>query len=355
MHSIPVRHSRGSYEFLIGPGLSAEAGTRIRALLPGRRLAVVTDATIRAALSAKGCWPVVEGEMIEVPAGEAAKSREEWGRVTDRLVAAGIGRDGAIVAIGGGSVGDLAGFVAATYLRGIPFVQIPTTLLAMVDASVGGKVGIDTAQGKNLVGAFHPPALVLTDPRFLGSLPDATYREGLAEAVKHGVIADAAYFAEIEGKTDLLTKRDGQTLKALVHRSVEIKAGVVARDEHESGERAILNAGHTIAHALELVSGYTLRHGEAVAIGLVAECRIGERMGVTEQGTSERVAKVLGALGLPTTVDPRLATRDIIAAMSTDKKNRSDGIRMALPAAIGRMARAGDQWTLTVDPALHLI
>lgn len=350
MHSITIRHAAGSYEFLIGPGLAAEAGARISALLPGRRLAVVTDATIRATLTAKGCWPVVDGVVLEVPAGEVAKNREEWARVTDRLLAAGIGRDGAIVAIGGGSIGDLAGFVAATYLRGIPFVQIPTTLLAMVDASVGGKVGVDTAQGKNLIGAFHPPVLVLTDPRFLASLPDATYREGLAEAVKHGVIADAGYFAELEKGAEALGRRDGQTLKALVHRSVEIKAGVVSRDEHEMGERAILNAGHTIGHALELVSGYTVRHGEAVAIGLVAECRIGERMGVTETGTADRVAALLTRLGLPTTRDPRLPTRDLLAAMSTDKKNRAGGVRMALPAAIGRMARAGDEWTLAVEP-----
>lgn len=348
MHSITVRHAQGSYDYLIGPGLSGEAGARIATLLPRRPAVVITDPSIRSALISAGCWPRIEGEVIEVPAGEVAKSRAEWGRVTDTLLALGAGRDAVIVAVGGGSVGDLAGFVAATYLRGVPFVQVPTTLLAMVDAAVGGKVGVDTPAGKNLVGAFHPPALVLTDPRFLASLPDPVFREGLAEAVKHGVIADAAYFDFIASNAEGIGRREGKLLKELVHRSVEIKAGIVSRDEHEGGERAILNAGHTVAHALELVSGYGLRHGEAVAIGLVAECRIGERLGVTAAGTADRVASVLTALGLPTGREPRPATRDLVSAMRTDKKNRGGAIRMALPAAIGRMARDGDGWTVAV-------
>ena len=346
MHSLSIRHAAGSYDVLISPGLAAEVGDRVAAALAGRRIAVVTDETLAPRF---GAWGLnVPGTVVTVPAGERAKSREEWGRVTDRLLAAGIGRDGVVVAVGGGSIGDLAGFVASTYMRGIPFVQVPTTLLAMVDASVGGKVGVDTAAGKNLVGAFHPPALVLIDPKLLATLPDATYREGLAETVKHGVIADAPFFEWIEANAPALRDRTPAMMKELVHRSLAIKAGVVSRDEHETGERTALNAGHTIGHALELLSGYALRHGEAVAIGLVEECRIGERLGLTAAGTADRVAAALTALGLPISRDPRPATRDLLDAMRTDKKNRGGAIRMALPAAIGRMAREGGAWTVAV-------
>lgn len=347
---VPVSHATGSYDVHVTPGIAAEAATRIAAVLPGRRLAVVTDATIRARLTEAGLWPRLDAPVIEVPAGEAAKSREEWARVTDRLLALEFGRDSALVAIGGGSIGDLAGFVAATYLRGIPFVQVPTTLLAMVDASVGGKVGVDTVAGKNLVGAFHPPALVLADPKLLATLPDRIYREGLAEALKHGLVADAAYFDRIVVRAGVLGARDPASVAELVQRSVEIKAAVVSRDEHERGERAILNAGHTVGHALEHLSGYTLPHGEAVAIGLVSECRIAERMGLAGAGLADRVALSLTELGLPTTHEARSTKHELLTAMSSDKKNRGGRIRMALLADVGRVARDGEQWTIAVDP-----
>ena len=220
----------------------------------------------------------------------------------------------------------------------------------MVDASVGGKVGVDTPAGKNLVGAFHPPALVLADPALLATLPDRIYREGLAEALKHGLVADAAYFDRTVAQGAALGARDPAAVAELVRRSVEIKAGVVARDEHELGERAILNAGHTIGHALERLSGYSLRHGEAVAIGLVWESRIAERMGLASIGVADRIARALTELGLPTTHDPRPTTHDLLAAMKSDKKNRGGKIRMALPAAVGRMTRDGDQWTIALEP-----
>ena len=348
MPSIPVTHATGSYDVHVASGLIAEAAGRIAASLPGRRLALVTDPQIRAALTSNGHWPAIEATVIEVPPGERAKTRDEWGRVTDQLLALGLGRDSALVALGGGSIGDLTGFVAATYLRGVPFVQIPTTLLAMVDASVGGKVAIDTAAGKNLVGAFHPPALVIADPGMLATLPDRVYREGLAEAVKHGVVADREYFEWIAKNAAGLVRREPKLLTHLVQRSVEIKAGVVSRDEHETGERAILNAGHTIGHALERLSSYTLPHGEGVAIGLVAECRIAEGMKLAEPGLADRVAGLLVELGLPVAVEPRPATRDLLTAMSTDKKNRGGRIRMALPAAIGRMTATSGEWTVEV-------
>jgi 3-dehydroquinate synthase len=345
---ITVSHRTGSYQVDVSPGITAEMGTRITALLPGRRLALVTDPTIRVALTGNGLWPAIEATVIEVPAGERAKSREEWARVTDQLLALELGRDSALVALGGGSIGDLTGFVAATYLRGVPFVQVPTTLLAMVDASVGGKVGVDTGAGKNLVGAFHPPALVLADPALLATLPDRGYREGLAEAVKHGVVADTSYFDWIAANAAGLVKRDPKLVAQLVTRSVEIKAGVVSRDELETGERAILNAGHTVAHALEQLSNYTLAHGEAVAIGLVEECRISEGLGSGEKGLADSVSRLLAELGLPTQSPLPTPRPQLFAAMRTDKKNRAGKIRMALPAAIGRMARDGAGWTVEV-------
>ena len=344
-----VRHATGSYEVHVTPGIAAEAAARVASLLPGRRLVVVTDATLRAALAAAGRWPKLDAEVIEIPAGEVAKTRDEWARVTDRLLALGVGRDSCLVAIGGGSVGDLAGFVAATYLRGIPFVQIPTTLLAMVDASVGGKVGVDTPEGKNLLGAFHPPALVLADPGLLSTLPDPIYREGLAEALKHGLVADAEYFSWIMTNAEALVRKDAALVTELVRRSVEIKAGVVSRDEHESGERAILNAGHTVGHALETENLPALRHGDAVAMGLVIEARIAEDLGVAEAGLAETIEAALLLLQLPASSPGfSLDLRSLIARMHHDKKNRGGVIRMALPAAIGRMARDGDAWTIAI-------
>ena len=352
MPPISVTHATGSYDVHVAPGVAAELGTRITSVLPGHRLALVTDETIRIKLSEAGLWPELDAPVISIPAGEVAKNREVWGRVTDQLLELEFGRDSALVALGGGSVGDLTGFVAATYLRGIPFVQVPTTLLAMVDAAVGGKVGIDTTTGKNLIGAFHPPAIVLADPALLATLPERTYREGLAEALKHGVVADAKYFEWIVALATALSARDLTTVAELVRRSVEIKAGVVSRDEHELGERAILNAGHTIGHALEQLSGYTLPHGEAVAIGLVWESRIAERMGVAEPGLADQIELALTELGLPTASDQRPATSDLVAAMRSDKKNRSGRIRMSLVAKIGRAARKGEVWTVEVPEAV---
>lgn len=351
MPPIRVTHATGSYEVHISPGISAELGKRIASVLPGRRLALVTDETIRIKLSEAGLWPELDAPVITVPAGEIAKSREEWGRVTDQLLALEFGRDSALVALGGGSVGDLTGFVAATYLRGIPFVQVPTTLVAMVDASVGGKVAVDATAGKNLIGAFHPPAIVLADPALLMTLPDRTYREGSAEALKHGLVADADYFDWIIAHSAALGARDLSVIAELVRRSVEIKAGVVSRDEQEDGERAILNAGHTIGHALEQLSGYTLPHGEAVAIGLVWESRIAERMGLAKRGLADRIELALTELGLPTASDQRPTTSDLLAGMKSDKKNRAGRIRMALLADIGQIARQGAKWTVEVPEA----
>jgi 3-dehydroquinate synthase len=246
-------------------------------------------------------------------------------------------------------VGDLAGFVAATFMRGVPVIQLPTTLLAMVDASVGGKTAVDTPAGKNLVGAFHPPAAVLADLETLASLPRRQMTAGLAEVLKHGVIADAGYFrAVVEALPALLASggaADGR-LSDVVARSVAIKADVVSRDEREGGMRKILNFGHTIGHAVETLSDYTLLHGEAVAIGMVAESELAERVGLAAEGTAARVSDALAAAGLPVRIPAGMSADRIVAATHGDKKARAGSAEYALPRAIGAMAAADRGWSV---------
>jgi 3-dehydroquinate synthase len=368
MPPITIRHALGSYPVHVEPGLLLTLHELLARSIPGRRLALITDekvakcydewtsatATARA-LGARASDAGIRLKpdlKLTFPAGEASKTRETWARLSDQLLAAGFGRDSAIVALGGGVVGDMAGFVAATYLRGVPFVQVPTTLLAMLDASVGGKVGVDTPQGKNLVGAFHPPALVAADPLTLLTLPEREYRGGMSEAVKHGLIADAEYFAWIEKHARELAARDIPALEHLVRRSIEIKAAVVEADERETGRRAILNAGHTVAHAIEQVSAYAVPHGEAVAAGLVAECRIAETTTGFPKGATDRVATLLTRLGLPVRLKHPLPPARLLEAMQHDKKNLAGAIRLALPTAIGAMHQGDGRWTLATDSAL---
>lgn len=346
---VQVRHSRGSYPVTIEPGSLERLPELAAQHLPGRRLGMIADETVhtlyRAGRLGRPTWT---GETLTLAAGEHSKSREAWARLTDDLLGRGFGRDSGLIGLGGGVVGDLAGFVAATYMRGIPYVLVPTTLLAMLDASVGGKTAINTPRGKNLVGAFHPPAAVLADPLTLVTLPEREYRAGLAEAVKHGLIADAEYFAWMESSVDALLGREPETVARLVRRSVEIKADVVGEDEYESGRRAILNAGHTVGHALEQASGYRLAHGEAVALGLIVECDIAERMRLAPKGTRARVAALCGRLGLPVrTADP-LTPASMLGLMAGDKKNRRQQIHCALPSRIGAMHQ-GEGWTIPVS------
>jgi 3-dehydroquinate synthase len=342
---VVVSHALGRYPVYVEPGGLGRLEPLVREHLPGARIAMIADAGVHALLQAgrfgRGAW---EGTALTFPPGEPSKTREQWARLTDALLAQGFGRDSGIVALGGGVAGDLAGFVAATYMRGVPCVQVPTSLLAMLDASVGGKTGVDTPEGKNLIGAFHPPVAVLADPRVLATLPERDYRGGMAEAVKHGLIADAGYFAWMEREGEALLRRDEAALTRLVRRSVEIKAEVVSGDEREAGRRAILNAGHTVAHALERASDYGLAHGEAVALGLVAESALAEALGVAPAGLRERVSKLLRRLGLPVRLASPIGTDRLIQAMSTDKKNRGARVRFALPRALGAMDE-GERWT----------
>ncbi len=323
----------------------------VQELLPRRRIALIADARVgelyRSGRLGAAPWAV---EMLTFDPGEKSKSRESWAWLTDALMERGFGRDTGVIAMGGGVTGDLAGFVAATYMRGVPYLQVPTTLLAMLDASVGGKTGVDTPQGKNLVGAFHQPVGVIADPQTLTTLPDREYRAGLSEAVKHGLIADQTYFGWMETNAAALTARDLNALAWLIRRSVEIKGEVVAGDERESGRRAILNAGHTVAHALEKASDYKLPHGEAVAAGLIVECDLAERVGLAQPGLRKRVAALLAGLGVLERLPPSPGAPLLIDCMASDKKNRDGHIHFALPGRMGEMHR-GNGWTTAVPVA----
>lgn len=359
VHRIAVSTTAGPgacYEIVIGVGVWGGVPRLVANACSAYRYAVIADSTVAElfgtrllrALHAAG----LTADVFVFPAGEARKTRETWAAVTDAMLEAGVGRDAAVIALGGGVVGDLAGFVAATYMRGLPLVQLPTTLLAMIDASVGGKAGVNAAAGKNLIGAFWPPRAVVIDPMALATLPVRELRAGLAEAVKHGAIADAAYFATIGERSERLLAGEPEAVVELVVRSVEIKGEVVGRDEREAGLRRTLNFGHTIAHALEAASGYTLPHGEAVAIGMVVEARLGERHGVTEPGTAEALRRVLTSLGLPAAVPPTLRPESILAHTGADKKSRGGRAEYSLLRRIGEADDAGGRWSRAVPEPL---
>jgi 3-dehydroquinate synthase len=346
--TVTVRHALGSYRVAVGPGLLEQLPVLAAEHLPERRSAMIADAAVFALYSAGRFGAMTwTGETLCVPPGESTKSRDTWGRLTDDLLERRFGRDSGLIGLGGGVVGDLTGFVAATYMRGLPYILVPTTLLAMLDASVGGKTAVNAPQGKNLIGAFHPPAAVIADPLTLATLPEREYRNGLAEAVKHGLISDAEYFEWMEAEAAAILRRDPATVARLVYRSVEIKAEVVSADERDTGRRAVLNAGHTVAHALEQLSGYRLPHGEAVALGLIAECDIARRMGVASPELRARVAALLARFGLPVRYEKPLDLEAAIGQMGSDKKTRGALIHCALPAAIGRMHQEKG-WTVPV-------
>ncbi len=291
--------------------------------------------------------------LVTFPSGERHKTRKTWSAITDQMLDAGVGRDGAVLAVGGGVVGDMAGFVAATYLRGIPCVQVPTTLLAMIDSAVGGKTGVDTRAGKNLVGAFHQPQLVVADVGTLETLPQAEFTAGMAEAIKHGAIADPAYLSRTAEQHTQIVARDPDTIVALVTRSVEIKARVVGEDEREAGRRAVLNFGHTIGHAVEATSGYRLLHGEAVAMGMAAEAALGARLGVTEATAGHDLRSILGRFGLPVDLPGDSSADTILEVMRRDKKARDGDIRFTLLARLGEIAAPVDGgWTHAVDESV---
>ena len=356
MTIIPVTGADfAGYDVVVGRGLLAEAGVHIAPVARGRTViisdetvAAIHGPTLQASLSAAG----VRAGMVTVPPGERSKSFAELERVLDALLALGLDRKDVVVALGGGVVGDLAGLAAALYMRGIDFVQVPTTLLAQVDSSVGGKTAIDTPRGKNLVGAFHQPRLVLADIDVLATLPPVQLRSGWAEVLKHGLICDAAFFDWLAAEGAGGATGDPAALERAVIRSVEIKSAIVGEDEKEAGRRALLNLGHTFGHAVEAELGFeeaALAHGEAVALGCVLAFRYSARLGLCAAEAVERVAEVTAAAGLPTELHQAGAfTADaLIARMAGDKKAEGGRLTLVLARAIGdafveRTVDAGD-------------
>ena len=352
------------YRIVVGPWLLEQVGRIAAEVAPAHVYAVITDehvgpvAAPQVVGSLRHYAPHARVILQGVAPGEATKTRAAWQALTDWLLGERCGRDTTIIALGGGVVGDLAGFVAATFMRGIPVVQVPTSLLAMVDASVGGKVGVDTEHGKNLVGAFHQPAAVVIDPTVLQTLPPHEFRTGMAEVIKHGVIADAGYFDQgVSTARAVLDVAPGQVdwtspaLTALVRDSVRIKASIVAQDPREApgGIRQSLNFGHTIGHAIEGLMDFRLPHGHAVSIGMVLESALGEQLGVTAPGTTEAIRSRVASLGLPTDLPSDLAVADVAAACRRDKKARGGKAVFSLPARVGAMALSAHGHGVSVE------
>lgn len=341
-----------SYDVRIGPGLLADAGAQLAPMLARRRVAVVTDETV-ASLHLPAFRAALEGQGIAVsslalPPGEGTKGWPHLARAVEWLLEERIERRDMVVALGGGVIGDLAGFAAAILRRGVRFVQVPTTLLAQVDSSVGGKTGINTAQGKNLVGAFHQPSLVLCDTGLLDTLPRREFLSGYGEVVKYGLLGDPAFFDWLEGQGPQLAAGQADARAHAVRRSVEMKAEIVARDETEEGDRALLNLGHTFCHALEKATGYSdrLLHGEGVAIGCALAFDLSARLGLCSQEAPSRVRAHLAAMGMKARLSdvpgdlPRAEA--LLALMGQDKKVVDGRLRFILARGIGAAFVASD-------------
>ena len=359
MITISVEVQPRSYEALIENGLIGRTGEHLRKLLPGAaRVYVVTVAPVRrkwgkklmASLRAAG----FEAKITEMPEGERYKRLETVEALAEKLVALGADRNAVIVAFGGGVAGDVAGLVASLFMRGVELVQIPTTVLAQVDASIGGKTGVNLKAGKNLVGTFHHPRVVLIDPEVLSTLPEREYRAGLYEALKCGVIGNPALFAEFEQNRGKILKRDPTTVERLIGESVRLKAYVVSVDEKENGLRRVLNFGHTIGHALEAETGYRkLLHGEAVAWGMVAAARIAVEVGKLSALDAERISAATREVGRLPQLDVR--SQSIVRRLQSDKKTRNGKVHFVLPIEIGKVEVVNDVPEMVVLAAVNEI
>jgi len=340
-----------AYEIVVERGLIESLGERVRALAPHDRALVVVDASIANSHGSRAIESLGSAgydlAVAEVVSDESTKSLESARRLYDQMLASRLERGSPVIAIGGGVVGDLAGFSAATYLRGVPLIHVPTTVVAMVDAAIGGKTGVNVALpngdlGKNLIGAFWQPRGVLVDPAVLDTLPPRELRCGLAECVKHALIADAALLEFIQTEMRSLLALNAAKIDRLLVRSASIKAGIVSRDERESGERALLNLGHTFAHAIEPLGTLGLKHGEAVSIGLVAAMRCAGMLGRVTDEEIDLVTHVLENLGLPTQLPRPVAVDRLVAMMQFDKKVQRGRVRLVLPQGIGAAAVVSD-------------
>jgi 3-dehydroquinate synthase len=340
---IDVELGLRSYPIFIGAGAMEQSAAFDRAI-PARDVLLVTNTTVGPLYADKLAAALAPRRCIEVelPDGEMHKSLANVSRMLDVLIANRLGRDACVVALGGGVVGDMAGFAAACYQRGISFVQVPTTLLAQVDSSVGGKTGVNHPGGKNLIGAFHQPAAVFADTNTLNTLPDRELRAGLAEVIKYGLIVDRPFFDWLEAHADELLSRDTGALTHAIKRSCEIKADIVARDEREQGERALLNLGHTFGHAIESATNYsTWLHGEAVGAGMLLAADMSKRLGWIAATDVERIESVLRRFGLPADVRS-IPGATLAERMKIDKKVAAGRIRLVLLKAIGRSVVTGD-------------
>lgn len=335
--STGVDLGKHGYPVLVGADLLAHVGDCARECLHGARCAIISDSNVaprfanrvKKNLTSGGFRPI----LITIPAGEKSKTLDQVGAICDRMVAAGLDRQSFVVGLGGGMIGDLSGFVAAIYHRGIPHIQIPTTLLAMVDSSIGGKTGVDTRAGKNLIGAFHQPSLVIDDLDVLKTLPRREFNQGFAEIIKHAVIADAKMFRRLES----WTASDASTLKRLIKLNIEIKSRLVATDERDrTGERALLNFGHTVGHAIERAGKYSkFLHGEAVSLGIVAACAISVTKAGLRLEQRDAIVSLLKQFGLPTRLPPKFPRRKILDAVKVDKKFEDGKIRFVVTPRIG--------------------
>src|SRR6058998_2949898 len=336
---VEVNLGSRSYRIVVASGALESVGERLRELRLGSRAALVSDGaimrlygkTVVASLESAGFTVTT----IDVPEGEAAKTLTVAVHCWDQLLTAGLDRTSTVLALGGGAVGDVAGFAAATYMRGINFVQIPTTVLAQVDASIGGKTAIDHPLAKNMIGAFHQPRLVLVDPAVARTLPERDFRSGLAEIAKHGVVLEAEYFAELERDVKPLMARELDVLERIIGGSCRLKAAVIERDEREAELRHVLNYGHTIGHALEAATKYErFTHGEAVSLGIVAEARLARRLGIAGAETVARQERMLDALGLPVR-DASIDVEAVVSAIARDKKAKDGRVPFVLAPRIG--------------------
>ncbi|MBI3737387.1 3-dehydroquinate synthase [Candidatus Sumerlaeota bacterium] len=358
LSKVQVDLGERSYPIQIGQGWITEVGPIFRELFPKHRYVVITNPAIQKLwgrrildiLAQEG----MEADLFEIPDGEEAKNLQTVSQIYDFLIEHHYGRQTVLIALGGGVVGDVAGFAAATFLRGVELVQLPTSLLAMVDSSVGGKTGVNHRLGKNLIGAFKQPRFVGVELDFLATLSDAEFKAGLAEIVKYGMIADAGLFEFLESNADEIFDNNVEILRHIITRSCEIKATIVAEDEVENGVRAILNFGHTFAHAVETLTEYKkFRHGEAVSVGMMAACRLGEIAADFPVRNSDRLEMLLKTMGLPVRL-PKFPVEDYLRVMRSDKKVRGGQMRFILPVNIGTVAVADNVEESQVIRALEV-
>jgi 3-dehydroquinate synthase len=348
MHVVKVSLGERDYDIEIGTSLD-QIGGRLQGLGFGQKIAFITNPTVKKlygqrivdSLKAAGFLVL----SIEIPDGEQYKTLDWANAIYSALLINSFDRKSALVALGGGVIGDLTGFAAATFMRGVPFVQVPTTLLAMVDSSVGGKTGVNHAMGKNMIGAFYQPKKVLMDLDVLKSLPQEEFLAGMAEVIKYGVIWDASFFEYLDRKREKILALDPEVLSHIIQRSCEIKAEVVSKDERERGLRAILNFGHTVGHAIETAENYTMRHGEAVAIGMVYASKLAHNTGLCDASVPERVEKLIKSYGLPTNLvalSRKPSVTELIDTMRIDKKAEGGKVRFVLPKKIGEVVVTGE-------------